>query len=200
GVQVGDLAGDHAGVRVDEDLRRVRSHAVPRPVRTVHAVAVALPRAHPFDVAVPHPEGALGELDPLLAPRPLVAVDEAHLDGIRAGRGDSEADTAVVGMGTQREDRHDRRGYAPWLRPDQALSPCPPRVILRIRSSGCPGSPSGGGRPPCCATWTGPSSSTSGGSSSDPTAPARPRSCAWPPPSCTRRRAPCTCSANSWAA
>jgi hypothetical protein len=59
---------------------------------------------------VPDAERALRERHPLLAQAAVRAVDEAYLYGVGAGRGHGEADPAAVGMGTQWEDRHDRRG------------------------------------------------------------------------------------------
>ncbi|GEL20101.1 hypothetical protein PA7_39380 [Pseudonocardia asaccharolytica DSM 44247 = NBRC 16224] len=63
---------------------------------------------------MPDPEGLFGELDASLGQRAVRAfvhvVHKAYLDGVRAGRGDRKARPAVVDMGTQWEDRHDRRG------------------------------------------------------------------------------------------
>ena len=106
GLEVGDGAGDPPGVGVHEDLGRVGAQALPRPVRAVHPVAVALPGGDPGDMAVPDAERALGERDATLACSVAgIAVDQAHLDGLGAGRRDREPRPVGVDMGTQREDR-----------------------------------------------------------------------------------------------
>ena len=86
---------------------RVRAQALPRAVGAVHPVAVALAGPDAGQEPVPDAERVLAELDALLG---QIVVDQAHLDDLRAGRGDGEARAVLVGVGTEREDRHDRPG------------------------------------------------------------------------------------------
>ncbi len=95
-----DRSVDRLRVRVDQQLRPVEPAAGLRVVRAVDAVAVALPRPDPRQVAVPVERGALVQLDALF---PSVLVIEAELDALRVLGEEREVRPVAVPVRAERE-------------------------------------------------------------------------------------------------
>ena len=118
-----DLAAGGLGVGVEQQLVRV----APQPARgvpgTVDAVAVALPRLHRRQVAVPDERVDLGELDPLLRELRALAVDEAQLDPLGHLAEQREVGAAAVERRAQRVGRS-----GPGLHQGSSLLPAPVRA------------------------------------------------------------------------
>ena len=93
------LAGDRAGIRVEQQLRGIAASARSRVPRAVHAKAVALPGCYVRQVALPH------EPVPLLeAPARLLAriIEHAQLDRLRHAAEQSKARAAAVMVRAER--------------------------------------------------------------------------------------------------
>ena len=100
-VGVTERAVQRARVGVDEQLVRVEPVPLSRCVGSVHAVAVALPRAESRDVAVPDVVGPGDER--VARGLPLAAlVEQAELDAGRVRREQREVDAAVPRDGAER--------------------------------------------------------------------------------------------------
>ena len=89
----GDPAVDRLRVRVEQQLARVAPVAAGRVVGPVHAVAVALARHDPRQVAVPDQRLALGEV---VAGLDAVVVEQAQLHPLRDLGEDREVGAATV--------------------------------------------------------------------------------------------------------
>ncbi len=99
GVVRGVAAVDGAGVRVEQQLRRVPAGARPRVPPAVHPEAVAGAGQDAGQVAVPGLEVLLGEAVPGL---PAVLVEQAQVDGLRAGRPEREVGApGALGAGAE---------------------------------------------------------------------------------------------------
>src|SRR5262249_37363581 len=106
---------DRAGEGIEQQLARVEALAARGIPRTVGAVAVAAPRAHPGPVGAPHAVRAALEGDALdLAAAEVI--EEAQLDGARVLGPHREACAVAVPAGALRRRRagrdRDRRGIA----------------------------------------------------------------------------------------
>jgi hypothetical protein len=75
-----DAAADRAGVRIEQQLRRVATVTVGRIPRPMHAETVALTRSDARQIAVEAERGAFGQRD-----RPLVVmlVEQTEIDPLR---------------------------------------------------------------------------------------------------------------------
>ena len=74
-----DAAADGARVGIDQQLRGIAAHTLCRVPRTVHAIAVTLPRADATEVPVPAERAALRQVESLLVSR---FVEETQLDAL----------------------------------------------------------------------------------------------------------------------
>ncbi len=99
GVVCGVVAVHGAGVRVEQQLRRVPAGARPRVPAAVHPEAVAGAGQDARQVAVPGLEVLLGEAVPAL---PAALVEQAEVDRLGAGRPEREVGApAAVGAGAE---------------------------------------------------------------------------------------------------
>ena len=87
------LARDRTCVRVEQELGRVAAGASGRAPWAVHAIAVALPRSHVAQVALPHVPLLLLETETCLG---ASVVEEAELDLLRDAAEQREAGSAAV--------------------------------------------------------------------------------------------------------
>src|SRR5262249_5942520 len=95
----GPLAG--FGVGIEQVLVRVEAMAGSGIVRPVHAIAVAQSRAGLRQVAMPHLDVALLELDPHRLPPLVAVVEEAQLDPGGVLREQRKVDAGAVPGGPQ---------------------------------------------------------------------------------------------------
>ena len=112
-----DLADRRLGVRVEQQLVRVRPLALGRVVRTVDAIAVALAGLHLGQVAVPDVGVDVLQLDARLDP---VLVEEAQLHSLRRLAEQREVRAAAIECRAQRVRRS---------RPRLHVSPVPRRGV-----------------------------------------------------------------------
>ncbi|CAM5226377.1 hypothetical protein STENM327S_03350 [Streptomyces tendae] len=122
-----EVAVHGAGVRVQEQLRRVPAGAGPRVPAAVHPVTVALPGPDARHEAVPDPVRQLGQPHPALPGTGARPVEQAQLDRLRPARPQGEVGPRhLVGAGPEPgAERH--RGARPGRHGGRRRGP--PRAI-----------------------------------------------------------------------
>jgi len=100
GLSPAEPAVERAGVRIDQELRRVAAHAPRRIPGAVHAVAVALAGLDPRQIAVPVRSAALDQLHAAFA---AVGLEQTELDALGHVARDREAGAEPVESRTQRQ-------------------------------------------------------------------------------------------------
>jgi hypothetical protein len=95
-----DVPGDGAGIRIDEQLRRIAAVPLRRLPWTVDAKTVTLARADTGQVAVPAERGALRQVDARFT---ALLVEETELDPRRHFGEEREVGPAAIGHGAERE-------------------------------------------------------------------------------------------------
>ncbi len=119
GVAPHQPSGERLGMRVDQQLVRVKTKAALGIVGAVHAIAVKLSGRDVVEVAVPDVLGALGQRHAMqFAPALIVEQAQFHLFGI--GGEEGEVGAAPVPRRAERMRRARRYAFARLLEPEKA--------------------------------------------------------------------------------